>query len=158
MKRFAFAAAAAVLFTGVGWADDPIVSPACGLVTKDEAAAIFGHSVQVVDGGAATMGVSGCSWVDEETFNAVGLNVLEGEALVGQDPATVFDATKETMASQGTFEDLADVGDKASLQAQPGEMNLLLLMLKSGKIVTLSGTGVPKDGMVTFGKTIAGRM
>lgn len=154
------AALAAVCFLAPARAD--AVSPACKLLTDAEAEQVLGHKTMMSDGGAETMGMSSCSWVDGESFNAVGLSVMGGEAFGGSTPDAAFEAQKSGLAAagQGKVEDVPGVGDKAYLiDSSASGMNAISLnLLKGDKIVVVTGTGVPHDKIVEAAKLAAGHL
>lgn len=135
-------------------------SPACALLTKDEAAAILGHSVMNGDDTAETAGASSCAWVDEETFNAISVQMERGEALRGVSAEDTFAAQKTALAGMGAIEDLTDFGAPAYMVTATGAPadTQTVIFLKSSTIIIVNVTGVPKDKTIEAAKIVAGRL
>lgn len=148
-------------FSTAALADDPApVSPACGLLTEAEATQLLGHKPMVSDGGPEVMGSSSCSWVDTETYNALGVSVMGGESLGGATPDAAYEAQKSGLAMAGKVEDVADVGEKAFLldSSSGGMTSLTLTILKNSRIASINVSGVEKAKLIEAGKLIAGHL
>jgi hypothetical protein len=132
------------------------VSPACALLTEDEAGQILGNKVMVTDGGAEVMGSSSCAWVDSVTYVSLMLSVVGGETLSGSSADAWYETQKTGMASAGKVEDVAEIGSKAFISDMAG--SLTLVFVKSDKVATLTASQLAKEKLIEAAKAVAGRL
>lgn len=156
--RFVSAALAATMLAFTAGAQDAPLAPACALLTADEAKTVLGGDTQVSDGGAEMMGMSSCSWVEMQNYNAVGVSLMQGEALAGQTADAYYDNFKSASTAGGAkTEDVSGVGDKAFLIDNTGGY-FSLTAKKGDKIISLTGAGIAKEKVIEAATLMAGHL
>ena len=134
-------------------------SPACDLLTLEEATAAFGEAATEAGGSPETMGASGCGWMGSVKYGSIAFSLAKGEAFGGGTADQAYDALKQGMASMGAVEELSGVGDKAFLVPVTGSTDSFSLgVVKNGALLSINTTGVAKDAVVTVATAAAGRM
>lgn len=140
----------------------PPVSPACGLLTAEEAAAALGAAATVEDGGPEASGVSGCAWANQGKMASLSVQIIGPVMFTSS--ATEADVYYESVIAgvKASGRDGKDVeaGDKAYLVLGGiAEMPAFtLIMLKGGKLVTVTTVSVGEEQALAAARTIAGRL
>lgn len=152
--------AAAISFAAnaQGMGED-VKSPACDLLTMEEASAAFGAEAARAGAAEETMGNSSCGWMDTKTYNTISFGLVRGEGLGGNADAA-YDAMKSGMAMMGATEDLSGVGEKAFISKMnnvPTE-SYSIGLIQNGALLSINTSGVGRDAAVTVATEAAGRM
>ncbi|BCW87422.1 hypothetical protein sos41_05510 [Alphaproteobacteria bacterium SO-S41] len=137
-------------------------SPACGLLTADEADRAIGGSARMKDGGAEKDGYSDCAWNGPE--NAVISVLFWSEARFADGHASAaekFDTLAADMKKRGAARAvLEDVADRALVvdESSPGFQAAGVLVLKGGQVVQISARGVSVAAALGAAESVAAKL
>jgi hypothetical protein len=148
--------AAALSFTATA---QDVKSPACDLLTMDEATTAFGEPANSAGATAETMGTSGCGYIGSVKYGSIALSLSKGEAFGGGTADQSYEAMHGGMSGMGTFEDLPGLGEKAAVMTVTGAPDTyMVIVLKNSAVLTVNTSGVGKDAIVAASTIAAGRM
>ena len=135
-------------------------SPACDLVTMDEAAAAFGTAITAVEPTAEKAGSSNCMWGTAESGVWINFGMLRGEGFAGGAPEDSFQAMASSIGMGAPLENLDGIGDKAVIVTPRGEpeSRFSILVLKGGVLLWIGSDGIAREAIVTLATEAAGRM
>lgn len=135
-------------------------SPACDLITTEEANAALGGAAMTAGSTEEVSGTSGCGWIDAATSNTISFGLMKGEAFAGATAEQAYEGSK-TGAGMGTaVEELSGIGDKAYIvtpQGMPANM-FMASVLKGDTLLSINTTGVTREAVITIATQAAGRM
>lgn len=139
------------------------MSPACALLTAEEAALVVGGAATIQDGGPEASGVSGCAWTEPARLAAVSVQVIGGTMFssAGTDATSYYEMVVQGMRNAGLAgEDIPGAGEKAYLVAggTPEAQTFTLTLLKGEKIATVTTNALARDQAIAAAMTIADRL
>ena len=134
-------------------------SPACALLSADEADRAVGGPARMKDGGAEKDGYSDCAWNGPDNAVVVVLfwseaRFADGHASAAEKYETLATDMKKRGAARAVLEDVADralVVDESS----PGFQAAGVLLLKGGQVVQISARGVSVAAALGAAESVA---
>lgn len=135
-------------------------SPACELLTTEEASAALGGTAMTAGSTDEVSGTSGCGWIDTATSNTISFGLMRGEAFAGATADQSYEATKTGAGMGAPVEDLSGIGDKAFIvtpQGMPANM-FVMSIVKGGALLSVNSVGVTRDALIAAATAAAGRM
>ncbi len=136
-----------------------VKSPACDLLTLEEATTAFGEPANSAGATAETMGTSGCGYIGSVKYGSISISLSKGEAFGGGTADQSYEAMHGGMTGMGTFEDLPGIGEKAAVMTVTGAPDTyMVIVLKNSAVLTVNSAMVGKDAVIAAATTAAGRM
>lgn len=154
--RFVTAALVAASLTFAAQA----ASPACDLITTEEASAALGGTAMAAGSTEEVTGTSGCGWIDAATSNTISFGLMHGEAFGGATAEQAYEGTKTGAGMGAPVEELPGIGDKAFIvtpQGMPANM-FVASVLKGGSLLSINTMGVTREAVISIATAAAGRM
>lgn len=143
-------------------APEPPQSPACALLSEDEAIRAVRGAPTLSDGGAADEGYSDCAW-STAGGSVLSLIFWQGDhfTVEGKTAEEHYAGLAAAMKRRNLpFDPVSGIGDRALLldEGSPGLIAYTLIVLKTGSVVQLSGRGLGRSETLEAARAIAGRM
>ncbi|MFT3810706.1 MAG: hypothetical protein QM698_12375 [Micropepsaceae bacterium] len=135
-------------------------SPACDLLTTEEASAALGGTAMAAGSTEEVSGTSGCGWIDAATSNTISFGLMHGEAFGGATADQAYEGSKTGAGMGAAVEDLSGIGDKAFIvtpQGMPANM-FVMSVVKGSSMLSINAMGVTREALITAATAAAGRM
>lgn len=157
MNRFVAAALIAVSFYGAASA---ATSPACALLSDEEAATVMRGAATVADGGPEMSGVSGCGWMNtaEQTTLTVQMLTAPSFASARSTAQDHYDAVLDGMTQSGqAAETLSGIGDRAFIVVAPDGASAAITVLEGDTILLLNTVNLSRDESISAATAMAAK-
>jgi hypothetical protein len=152
----------ALALAAVAHAAEPPASPACALLSENEAIVIVNGAPVIGDGGAAQNGYSDCAWSNTGGGAVLSLLYWSADAFT---PDQTAEQRYEKIAAALKLRhlpvtNLPGLGEHALLldEGSPGLAAYTVIVLDHGAVAQLADRGVTRSATLDAAKAIAGRM